>query len=106
MRLNPFGPFGFAGLAVDEAGQVYIAHQVGNRVRRIGPDGTVITIAGRGEAGLGGDGSEPEMPLSTVPPGWPSTMQATCLSRIVETTRFEGSEHGSSSDGPRPHSAA
>jgi sugar lactone lactonase YvrE len=43
-------------VAVDGAGNVYVADQVGNRVRRIAPDGVITTVAGTGVAGFSGDG--------------------------------------------------
>lgn len=42
------------GLAVDAAGNVYVADLGNNRVRRIAADGTIFTIAGGGSAGGGG----------------------------------------------------
>ena len=44
------------GVAVDSAGNVYVAEFEGHRVRRIAPDGTIATIAGTGVAGYSGDG--------------------------------------------------
>jgi DNA-binding CsgD family transcriptional regulator/sugar lactone lactonase YvrE len=44
------------GLAVDSAGNVYIADTLNNRVRRVDADGTITTVAGTGEAGYAGDG--------------------------------------------------
>ena len=44
------------GIAVDSAGAVYVADLGNNRVRRIGPDGTVTTVAGTGAKGSAGDG--------------------------------------------------
>jgi len=44
------------GLAVDAAGNVYIADLGNNRVRKIGPDGTITTLAGTGVKGHSGDG--------------------------------------------------
>ena len=45
-----------SGVAVDEAGNLYIADQYNHRIRRVDPTGTITTIAGTGELGLGGDG--------------------------------------------------
>ena len=44
------------GIAVDAAGNVYIADQMNSRVRRVGTDGIIRTIAGNGTAGWTGDG--------------------------------------------------
>ena len=44
------------GIAVDSAGNVYVADGNNHRIRRIRPDGIIETIAGMGEAGYGGDG--------------------------------------------------
>ena len=43
-------------LAVDTDGSVYVADTANNRVRRIRPDGVIITAAGTGSAGFSGDG--------------------------------------------------
>ena len=44
------------GGAVDGAGNLYIADQVNNRIRKVDSTGTVTTIAGTGEFGFNGDG--------------------------------------------------
>jgi sugar lactone lactonase YvrE len=43
------------GLALDSAGNLYIADAVNNRVRVLTPAGTIDTFAGNGTAGFGGD---------------------------------------------------
>jgi uncharacterized protein (TIGR03437 family) len=45
-----------AGLAVDAAGNLYIADQHNDRIRRVSPDGMITTVAGTGEPGFSGDG--------------------------------------------------
>ena len=43
-------------LAVDAAGNLYIADNWNNRVRRVAPDGTITTVAGNGTQGFCSDG--------------------------------------------------
>jgi serine/threonine-protein kinase len=47
---------GPTGIAVDTAGNVYVAERSGDRIRKIDPSGTISTYAGTGESGSGGDG--------------------------------------------------
>lgn len=44
------------GLAVDNAGNVYISDFQNNRVRMVAPNGTISTYAGNGNSGFSGDG--------------------------------------------------
>jgi uncharacterized protein (TIGR03437 family) len=46
------------GIAVDTAGNVYIADSGNNRVRKVGLDGIITTIAGTGVKGYSGDGRQ------------------------------------------------
>ena len=43
-------------VALDSAGNLYIAESGGNRIRRVDPSGTITTYAGTGTAGYSGDG--------------------------------------------------
>jgi hypothetical protein len=45
-----------AGMAMDAAGNLYIADSNNNRIRRVDPKGRITTIAGTGASGSGGDG--------------------------------------------------
>jgi len=44
------------GVAVDAAGNLYVADQQDHRIRRISSDGTITTVAGNGTEGYSGDG--------------------------------------------------
>ena len=43
------------GVAVDSEGNLFISHRSKNRIRKVGKDGIITTIAGNGWAGFGGD---------------------------------------------------
>ena len=45
-----------SGLAVDNAGNLYIADSGNARVRRVSPSGIITTVAGNGSGGYSGDG--------------------------------------------------
>jgi len=45
-----------SGVALDRAGNLYIADQCNHRVRKVGTDGTIHTFAGTGEPAYDGDG--------------------------------------------------
>ena len=57
------------GIAVDSAGNVYIADTLNNRVRRVGPGGTITTVSGTGEAGYSGDGQSGPQARLNLPTG-------------------------------------
>ncbi len=44
------------GVAVDSAGNLYIADTVNNRIRKVTPAGVISTVAGNGAQGFSGDG--------------------------------------------------
>ena len=44
-------------VALDGAGNLYIADRSNHRVRKVDPDGNITTVAGDGTAGYGGDGA-------------------------------------------------
>lgn len=46
------------GVAVDEKGVLYIADMGNHRIRRVGRDGTITTVAGVGNFGFLGDGGQ------------------------------------------------
>lgn len=45
-----------AGVAVDKGGNLFISDATGARIRKVDPSGRIITYAGTGAAGTGGDG--------------------------------------------------
>ena len=45
-----------SGLAVDAADNLFIADFFNNRIRKVGTDGIITTVAGNGSAGFSGDG--------------------------------------------------
>jgi hypothetical protein len=55
------------GLALDGEGNLYVADTFNHRIRRIGLDGTITTIAGTGSPGLSGDGG----PAAEAELNWP-----------------------------------
>jgi uncharacterized protein (TIGR03437 family) len=55
-------------VAVDASGVLYIAEFEGHRVRRVGSDGTIATVAGTGIAGFRGDGG----PAAAAQLGYPA----------------------------------
>ena len=44
------------GIAIDGFGNVYVADAPDHRIRKIEPSGRIITVAGNGQPGSGGDG--------------------------------------------------
>jgi uncharacterized protein YjiK len=48
--------YGPSGVAVDTAGNLYIADSSNNRVRKVSTSGTITTVAGNGSSGHWGDG--------------------------------------------------
>ncbi len=58
-----------SGIAIASDGSVFVADTANNRVRRISPDGTVITVAGNGIAGFAGDGGSATTALLNGPMG-------------------------------------
>jgi hypothetical protein len=55
------------GVAVDSAGNLFIADSGNHRIRKVTPDGIITTVAGNGNEGYGGDGS----PAASAQLSWP-----------------------------------
>jgi hypothetical protein len=60
------------GIAVDSAGNLYIADTNNNRVRKVTTDGVIHTIAGNGSAGYSGDGKRLHRLLCIIQQVWQS----------------------------------
>jgi trimeric autotransporter adhesin len=58
-----------AGIAVDGAGNIYVADRDASVVREISSTGTITTVAGTGTAGFNGDGGQANQAQLNVPMG-------------------------------------
>jgi sugar lactone lactonase YvrE len=56
-------------LALDAAGNLYVADSGNNRVRMITPAGVIMTVAGNGTAGYSGDGGQAKLAALDFPTG-------------------------------------
>jgi uncharacterized protein (TIGR03437 family) len=61
-----------SSLAVDAAGNLYIADTNNHRIRRVAPDGTITTVAGNGAIAYSGDNG----PATTAALNWPRGVAA------------------------------
>jgi YD repeat-containing protein len=56
-----------SGVAIGPEGSLYIAEEDNHRIRRVGPDGIITTVAGTGSGGFDGDGG----PATAARLSWP-----------------------------------
>ncbi len=73
-----------AGVAVDAAGNVYIADRGNHVVRRVSASGTIATIAGRGSQGYSGDGG----PAASAQLGSPTGLALDAAGNLYITDPF------------------
>ena len=78
------------GVAVDTAGNLFIADTANNRVREVSAaTGLITTVAGTGAAGDSGNGTAATAALLDLPTGFGGGAQpGACSSRIRAATRF------------------
>ena len=74
------------GLALDGAGNLYIADFENHRIRKMNAAGNISTVAGNGAAGYGGDGGQAAAAQLNSPETWRWTARATCTSPMGTTT--------------------
>ena len=74
------------GVAVDASGNLFIADEDNNRIREVGTNGIITTVAGNGRSGYSGDGGAATNAELSIPPAWQRTPPATCSLRISVTT--------------------
>src|SRR5262249_18512555 len=99
-----------AGIAVDPGGNLFIAEHGRHRIRKVTPGGTIITVAGTGQAGFVGDGgpatrAQLSFPISVVVDNAGRLYIADLLNRRVRMVDSDGTIRtvaggGDSADGP------
>ncbi len=58
-----------AGIAVNGSGNLFIADTGNNRIRKVDPSGTIMTVAGNGSSGYSGDGGQATQASLDLPSG-------------------------------------
>ncbi len=76
---------GPSSVAVAPDGSLYIGDMFNHRVRRVGSDGVITTVAGSGSQGLSGDGGPASQAQLTYPSGLPSPLMGRSTSPMTAT---------------------
>lgn len=71
------------GITLDALGNIYFADQFNNRIRKISPAGTIITIAGNGTNGFGGDGGVAILAALS----WPNAVKVDRMGNVLIADR-------------------
>jgi hypothetical protein len=75
-----------SGVAPDTTGDLFIADTLNHRIRKVGANGIITTVAGNGTNGYSGDGLAATSAELTEPPAWRWTPTATCSLRMVSAS--------------------
>jgi len=78
--------WGPCGLAVDSAGNIFVAEKFNNCIRKIDGKGIITTIAGNGTAGFSGDGGAAKVSKLNGPEGIAMSLSGTLY--IADTKNF------------------
>jgi sugar lactone lactonase YvrE len=107
------------GVAVDNAGNVYISDFLNNRVRMVSPSGVITTYAGNGLSGFSGDGGQATSAALSQPAGLAvdaagnlyiadsnnSVVRKVTQAGVISTVAGTGGSQGYSGDGAAATSA-
>jgi len=73
---------------VDSAGNTYISEYNSSRIRKVGPDGIITTIAGNSTSGFSGDGGFPQLAQLNRPSGFARDTNGNIVIGDSENHRF------------------